>query len=272
MRACQPFLVSVFRAYPHLPKAISSLTSKATLTSTKAASNSCSDTHSKPMAWRLIPPTGRFRARTKRRRSNDLSISSSSESSGIPSCTSTTNGELLSAIGTSCQVAGGTAWLWARADAFESVDTLFIDEAAQMSVANVLAVSQEASSVVLLGDPRQLEQPMQGSHPDGCDASALTHMLGIHVTIPPDRGLFLEETWRLHPDICSFTFELFYEGRLRSRPGLELQAIKVGEQDSRLGVALPSSFAFWQPKLLSGGSRGSTYACRKNLRLGRDLD
>ena len=103
---------------------------------------------------------------------------------------------------------------------------LFVDEAAQMSLANVLAVSQGAKSIVLLGDPQQLEQPMQGSHPDGTEVSALDHLLGGHATIPADRGLFLEETWRLHPDICAFTSELFYENRLRSRPGLERQQIK----------------------------------------------
>jgi uncharacterized protein len=136
------------------------------------------------------------------------------------------NEELLDAISANCQVAGGTAWLWARPDAFQSVDTLFIDEAAQMSFANVLAVSQAAKNIVLLGDPQQLEQPMQGSHPEGTDVSALTHILGPHATIPADRGLFLEETWRLHPKICTFTSELFYESRLRSRPGMELQEIR----------------------------------------------
>jgi uncharacterized protein len=144
----------------------------------------------------------------------------------------TDNAALLAAIRTTCQVAGGTAWLWARPDAFASVDVLFIDEAAQMSLANVLAVSQAAKSIVLLGDPRQLEEPMQGSHPEGTDVSALDHILGVHATIPADRGLFLEETWRLHPDICAFTSELFYESRLRSRAGLDLQKIK---SDSRVG-------------------------------------
>jgi hypothetical protein len=138
----------------------------------------------------------------------------------------TDNAELLGAIGTTCQVAGGTAWLWARADAFQSVDSLFIDEAAQMSLANVLAVSQAAQSIVLLGDPRQLEQPMQGSHPEGTDVSALAHILGLHATIPADHGLFLEETWRLHPEICAFTSEPFYEGRLHSRPDLVQQKIR----------------------------------------------
>jgi uncharacterized protein len=138
----------------------------------------------------------------------------------------TDNATLDKAIAGPCDVAAGTAWLWARADAAEAVDVLFIDEAAQMSLANVLAVSQAARRIVLLGDPRQLEQPMQGSHPEGTDVSALEHILHEHATIPSERGLFLAETWRLHPTICSFTSEMFYEGRLSSRPGLDRQLIK----------------------------------------------
>jgi uncharacterized protein len=138
----------------------------------------------------------------------------------------TDNAAFLDALHSDWRVGGGTAWFWARADAGRSVDVLFIDEAAQMSLANVLAVSQAAKSIVLLGDPRQLEQPIQGSHPDGVDVSSLDHILGSHATVPADRGLFLAETWRLHPLICSFNSELFYDGRLHPHPGLENQVIK----------------------------------------------
>ncbi|MBR1146136.1 TM0106 family RecB-like putative nuclease [Bradyrhizobium sp. AUGA SZCCT0431] len=138
----------------------------------------------------------------------------------------TDNSTFLQALGADCQVGGGTAWFWARPDARLCVDVLFIDEAAQMSLANVLAVSQAAESVILLGDPRQLEQPIKGSHPDGVDVSALDHILGSHATVPPERGLFLEQTWRLHPSICAFNSELFYDGRLRAQQGLENQQIK----------------------------------------------
>lgn len=138
----------------------------------------------------------------------------------------TDNEKALAAIGVSCQVVAGTAWLWSRPDAFEVVDTLFVDEAAQMSLANVLAVSQACKALVLLGDPQQLEQPIQGSHPEGTDVSALHHMLGGAATIGKEQGLFLEETWRLHPQICAFTSELFYEGRLRCRPHLERQEVR----------------------------------------------
>ncbi|MEP7116058.1 MAG: TM0106 family RecB-like putative nuclease [Acidobacteriota bacterium] len=122
-------------------------------------------------------------------------------------------------------VLGGTAWLWARPEFAASVDVLFVDEAGQMSLANALAVSPAASSLVLLGDPQQLEQPQKGSHPDGVDVSALQHVLGEASTMPEGRGLFLPETWRLAPEVCAFTSELFYEGKLQSRPGLERQRL-----------------------------------------------
>jgi uncharacterized protein len=148
----------------------------------------------------------------------------------------TDNARLFAGIAGDRQVAAGTAWLWARPEAFETLDVLFIDEAAQMSLANVLAVSQAARSIVLLGDPRQLEQPMQGTHPEGTDVSALDHILGANATIQADRGLFLEQTWRLHPDICAFTSELFYEGRLRSLAGLEKQKVKSNGRISGAGL------------------------------------
>ena len=127
------------------------------------------------------------------------------------------NAEVFAALDGDCGVAGGTAWLWSTHDAFECLDVLFVDEAAQMSLANVLAVSQAARTLVLLGDPQQLDQPMQGSHPDGTGCSALDHLLSGKQTIGNDEGLFLDVTWRLHPDISGFTSELFYEGKLESK-------------------------------------------------------
>jgi uncharacterized protein len=97
-----------------------------------------------------------------------------------------------------------------------------------MSLANALAVSGAAKSVVLLGDPQQLDQPKKGSHPEGVGASALQHILGAHQTIEADRGILFPITWRLHPSICAFTSELFYEGKLHPKHGLENQAL-VGE-------------------------------------------
>jgi uncharacterized protein len=81
-----------------------------------------------------------------------------------------------------------------------------------MSLANVLAVSQAAKSVVLLGDPQQLEQPIKGSHPDGAAVSALEHLLAGQKTIPPGKGLFLEKTWRLPPKALRLHFGTILRG------------------------------------------------------------
>jgi uncharacterized protein len=134
--------------------------------------------------------------------------------------------QALSALATEeVHVLGGTAWLWSLSGAAAAVDVLVVDEAGQMSLAHVMAVSQAARSVVLLGDPQQLEQPQKASHPDGVGVAALQHVLGAHQTVPRDRGVFLPETWRLAPAICRFTSECFYEGRLSSKPGLEMQRL-----------------------------------------------
>ena len=94
------------------------------------------------------------------------------------------------------------------------LDVLFVDEAGQLALADVLAVGTAARSLVLLGDPNQLPQVSQGSHPEGSGLSVLEHLLGDHETVPPDRGLFLAETWRLRPELCAFTSDAYYEGRL----------------------------------------------------------
>ena len=133
------------------------------------------------------------------------------------------------------QVGAGTAWLWSRPECEAVVDVLFVDEAGQMALANTLAVAQAAKNLVLLGDPQQLDQPLQGSHPDGAGASVLSHLLGEHQTMPSAQGLFLDETWRLHPSIANFTSELFYERSLRSRPDLAKQRL-TGSGEIRSGL------------------------------------
>jgi predicted RecB family nuclease len=125
------------------------------------------------------------------------------------------------------QVAAGTAWLWARAEMAQSVDVLIVDEAAQMALADTLAISQAATSIVLLGDPQQLDQPQRGVHPPGVDVSALGHLLNGRATIGTHEGLFLAETRRLHPDVCAFTSELFYDGRLEPRPENKRQRLNT---------------------------------------------
>ncbi len=122
-------------------------------------------------------------------------------------------------------LAAGTSWLWASSKVMGAIDVLFVDEAGQISLANVLAMSPATDSIVLLGDPQQLDQPLRGSHPPGAERSALAHVLDGAATIAPDRGLFLERTWRLHPALCDFTSEVFYDDRLEPEPHLAGQRL-----------------------------------------------
>ncbi len=139
-------------------------------------------------------------------------------------------------------VVGGTAWLWSNVAMADSVDVLLVDEAGQMSLATTVAMSPAAISLVLLGDPQQLDQPLKGSHPPGAERSALAHLLAgdpgqpSHATMPPERGLFIEKTWRLHPDVCAFTSEVFYESKLTPEPGRERQSVLGEPPASRPGV------------------------------------
>lgn len=124
------------------------------------------------------------------------------------------------------QLLAGTPWLWARGGMREAVDVLFVDEAGQVALADALAMSHGARSVVLLGDPQQLAHVSQGTHPRGSGCSVLQHLLGDDGTVPSDRGIFLSLTYRMHPDVCRFVSEVMYDGRLDSAPGRERQMIE----------------------------------------------
>ena len=122
----------------------------------------------------------------------------------------------------------GTAWLFARPELRGALDVLFVDEAGQLSLASTLAVSGSARGLVLLGDPQQLAQPSKGAHPDGADVGGLDHVLAGAATMAPDRGLFLDRSHRMHPDICGFVSTLAYDDRLRPAPGCERCRVEDG--------------------------------------------
>ena len=111
----------------------------------------------------------------------------------------------------------GTAWLFARSEHRKRFARLFIDEAGQFSLANAIAVAAVAESVVMLGDPQQLPQVTKADHPDGSGASVLEHLLDGRSTIADGRGVLLDVSWRMHPEVCAFVSERSYDNLLRSR-------------------------------------------------------
>jgi predicted RecB family nuclease len=126
------------------------------------------------------------------------------------------------------QLVAGTGWLLTRADLDSKFDYLFIDEAGQTSLADALALGTCARTLVLLGDPVQLAQVTQGIHPAGAGVSVLRHLLEERPTVPEDMGLFLERSFRMHPDVCRYISSAFYEDRLESAPGCETQGSSFG--------------------------------------------
>jgi predicted RecB family nuclease len=123
----------------------------------------------------------------------------------------------------------GTTWLFANSVMKDApVDFLIVDEAGQLALADAVAASRSAHNLILLGDPLQLSQVVQASHPGGGGNSALEHVLGTDVTIPSDRGVFLQETRRMHPDVCRFISAQIYEGRLHSHPSCYQQSTAAG--------------------------------------------
>jgi predicted RecB family nuclease len=127
------------------------------------------------------------------------------------------------------QLVAGTSWLFSRAEFAGFLDTLIVDEAGQVALADVVAVGHAARNLVLLGDPNQLPQVSQGAMPDDAKASVLGHLLGDETTVPPERGIFLERTWRLRPELTAFTSEAYYAGRLEWEELCARRSVAAGD-------------------------------------------
>ena len=119
---------------------------------------------------------------------------------------------------------GATAFELAKHPA-NSFDYLFVDEAGQVSLGNLLAMAGAAKNLILVGDQMQLPQPVQGVHPGETGLSAMDFTMQDHPTVPPERGVLLNVSWRMHPDVCGFISAAVYEGRLTSAPNTARQRL-----------------------------------------------
>lgn len=126
------------------------------------------------------------------------------------------------------RLVAGTAWLFADADMDQQLDYIFVDEAGQVALANLVAMGTSAKNIVLLGDQMQLGQPIQGVHPGRSGESSLEYLLNGMATIPAERGIFLNTTWRMHPDVCRFISDAVYDGRLEPEPNNAKQSFLLG--------------------------------------------
>jgi predicted RecB family nuclease len=128
-------------------------------------------------------------------------------------------------IASDAQLIGGTAWLFADLALDQQLDYLFVDEAGQVALGMLLPMATSAKNIVLLGDQMQLAQPVEGVHPGESGDSVLDYLLQGQATIPQERGIFLENTWRMHPAVCGFISDAIYNGRLKSHPNTETRTL-----------------------------------------------
>ncbi|TYC83804.1 TM0106 family RecB-like putative nuclease [Novosphingobium sp. BW1] len=139
----------------------------------------------------------------------------------------------------SAHVMGATAWHFARYDA-PAFDYLFVDEAGQVSLANIMAMSRAARNLVLVGDPMQLPQPLQGTHPGRSGESCLEYLIDGHRVVPGDRGIFMPVSRRMHPSICGFISAAVYEDRLHPDEAAGKQSLNAADGTSLLGSGVRS--------------------------------
>ncbi|MCP9826277.1 TM0106 family RecB-like putative nuclease [Synechococcus sp. EJ6-Ellesmere] len=144
-------------------------------------------------------------------------------------------------------VVGGTVFVFAK-HVEEPFDLLVIDEAGQVSLANLLAMASCARNILVVGDQQQLSQPTRAAHPGDSGLSCLDYVMEHHAVVPPDRGLFLATSWRMAPPLAQVVSELFYKG--------ELTAARANSAN-RVEWSGPAQGLLFLPSLHSGNSTGS---------------
>jgi uncharacterized protein len=133
-------------------------------------------------------------------------------------------------IAANAQLVAGTAWLFSDEGLDQQFDYLFVDEAGQVALGMLIPMATSAKNIVLLGDQMQLSQPVEGIHPGSSGDSVLDYLLQGESTIAPERGIFLENTWRMHPAICDFISDTIYTGRLNAHPQTSKRFLVLNSQ------------------------------------------
>lgn len=178
------------------------------------------------------------------------------------------NNKICTRLRSGC-VIGTTAWGFSREDLADKFDYLFIDEAGQVSMANLVAMSQSTKNIVLIGDQMQLGQPSQGVHPEDSGLSVLDYLLHDHPTIPSHMGVFLGTTYRMHSSVNKFISDAVYEGKLVSEIDNDKQSIAI--PDGYNGVVNQAAGIIYVPVEHEGNTQASDEEVDQIVVIARDL-
>ena len=96
----------------------------------------------------------------------------------------------------------------------EFFDYLIIDEVGQVPIITTMATVRSTKNLILIGDPNQLPQVRNGSHPNDNGLSTFEYLIEQQTTLPEDKGIFLDTTFRMHEDVNNFISSYFYDEKL----------------------------------------------------------
>ena len=168
----------------------------------------------------------------------------------------------------SADIVGGTTFFFSRSEEEDQYDYLFVDEASQTSLANIISAGRAAKNLVLVGDQNQLDQPVKAFHPGEANLSALTYYTEGKATIPKEKGVFLSHSYRMHPKIGDLISHYFYNGKLKSHSSTEKQKIIWPKEVNSL---LPSTGIYFIPIEHTGNTHTSKEEAQKVSELYKQL-
>jgi superfamily I DNA and/or RNA helicase len=158
---------------------------------------------------------------------------------------------------------GGTAHAFSYEEAKDQFDYLFVDEAGQVCVANLVAMSLCTKNIVIMGDQMQLSQPTKGHHPGESGASILDYLMPAKATISADMGIFLGTSWRMHSSICKLISGAVYEDRLLSAPLNDRRILQFQPLSATARIIGKTSGLLYIPVEHDGNTQGSDEECER---------
>lgn len=171
--------------------------------------------------------------------------------------TTANNADLKQCLSDGASLVGTTVHGLSRADLAGEFNVLVVDEAGQVALADLVAMSRCARNLVLVGDQMQLGQPSAAAHPAEARLSTLDYLMQGIERVPPERGVFLDTSFRLHPAICQVVSEQIYAGGLRAASGNVLRTLLPATSSSTLVPSSIEAGIVWLPVLHEGNRQGS---------------
>ncbi|MBT1018219.1 AAA family ATPase [Canibacter sp. lx-72] len=159
-------------------------------------------------------------------------------------------------------VVGGTAWNFAGRTLFsvKELDLLVVDEGGQFGLISTLACLTSAKNLLLVGDPQQLPQVSVAKHPLSIEQSALGWLVNNADIIPPERGYFLDTSWRMNEKLCDVVSRISYGGKLKAAKRADRAEISGWYEAGN----------YWHPVEHSGNSVSSVAEAETVVRLCQD--